>query len=163
MTKINITNSIIFVTDSIATSYIDDMEDDVAIDLAKTWIAMIICKLTWPMTWLLTCRVTSAPRPICGWAQFSMVHKLGPNISQPTINFQLTKFSTIYTAQIKIQHTNHPNFSTHLSKQKFQHKNNSITWITFSFSMALNQQITYTCFHLASLVVHCSIRNKKKW
>jgi len=27
--------------------------------------------------------------------------------------------------------------------------------------MALNQQITYICFHLASLVVHCSIRNKK--
>ena len=86
------------------------MEDDVAIDLAKTWIAMIICKLTWPMTWLLTWWVTSAPQPICGWAQLRMVHRLGPNISQPTISFQLTKFSTIYTAQIKIRATNSSNF-----------------------------------------------------
>ena len=54
MTKINITNSIIFVTDSIAMSHIDDMEDDVAVDLAMTWIAMMTCKLTWSMTWLLT-------------------------------------------------------------------------------------------------------------
>ena len=36
MTKINVINSIIFVTDSIAMSHIDDMEDDVAIDLAMT-------------------------------------------------------------------------------------------------------------------------------
>ena len=33
MTKINVTNSIIFVTDSIAISHIDDMEDDVAADM----------------------------------------------------------------------------------------------------------------------------------
>ena len=97
MTKINITNSIIFVTDSIAMSHIDDMEDDVAADMVMMWIAMMTCKLTWPMTWLLTWRVTSAPRPICEWAQFSLVHRLGPNISQPTINFQLTKISTIYS------------------------------------------------------------------
>ena len=54
MTKINITNSIIFVTDSIAMSHIDDIEDDVAVDLMMTWIAMMTCKLTWSMTWLLT-------------------------------------------------------------------------------------------------------------
>ena len=36
MTIINITNSIIFVTDSITMSHIDDMEDDVAVDLAMT-------------------------------------------------------------------------------------------------------------------------------
>ena len=34
MTKINITNSIIFVTDSIAMSHNEDMEDDVADDMA---------------------------------------------------------------------------------------------------------------------------------
>ena len=68
-----------------------------AADMVMTWIAMMTCKLTWPMTWLLTWRVTSAPRPICEWAQFSLVHRLGPNISQPTINFQLTKISTIYS------------------------------------------------------------------
>ena len=50
MTIINVTNNIIFVTDSIAISHIDDMEDDVAVDLAMTWIAM----MTWSMTWLLT-------------------------------------------------------------------------------------------------------------
>ena len=33
MTKINVTNSIIFVTDYIAISHIDDMEDDVAADM----------------------------------------------------------------------------------------------------------------------------------
>ena len=33
MTKINITNSIIFVTDYIAISHIDDMENDVAADM----------------------------------------------------------------------------------------------------------------------------------
>ena len=54
VTKINFTNSIIFVTDSIAMSHIDDMEDDVAGDLAMTWITMMMCKLTWSMTWLLT-------------------------------------------------------------------------------------------------------------
>ena len=54
MTKINVTNNIIFVTDSIAMSHIDDMEDDMAVDLAMTWIAMMMCKLTWSMTWLLT-------------------------------------------------------------------------------------------------------------
>ena len=52
MTKINVTNSIIFVTDSIAMSHIDDMEDDMAVDLAMTWIAM----MTWSITWLLTCQ-----------------------------------------------------------------------------------------------------------
>ena len=123
MTKINITNSIIFVIDSIAMSHIDDMEDNVAADMVMTWIAMMTCKLTWPMTWLLTWRVTSAPRPICEWAQFSLVHRLGPNISQPTINFQLTKFSTIYITQIKIQPTNsshffHPFIETKIPAQK---------------------------------------------
>ena len=52
MTKINVTNIIIFVTDSIAMSHIDDMEDDMAVDLAMTWIAM----MTWSITWLLTCQ-----------------------------------------------------------------------------------------------------------
>ena len=47
MTKINVTNSIIFVTDSIAMSHIDDMEDDVYVELVMTWIAM----MTWSMTW----------------------------------------------------------------------------------------------------------------
>jgi hypothetical protein len=46
MTKISVTNSIIFITDLIAMSHIDDMEDDVAVDLAMTWIAM--------MTWAIT-------------------------------------------------------------------------------------------------------------
>ena len=36
MTKINVTNSIIFVPDSIAMSPIDDMEDDVAADMEMT-------------------------------------------------------------------------------------------------------------------------------
>ena len=44
MTKINVTNSIIFVTDSITMSHIDDIEDDMAVDLAMTWIAMMMCK-----------------------------------------------------------------------------------------------------------------------
>ena len=35
MTKINVTNSIIFVTDSIAISHIDDMKGDVAVDMAS--------------------------------------------------------------------------------------------------------------------------------
>jgi len=38
MTKINVTNSIIFVTDSIAMSRIDDMEDDVAADMVMMWL-----------------------------------------------------------------------------------------------------------------------------
>ena len=42
ITKINVTNSIIFVIDSIAMSHIDDMEDDVAADMVMTW--------TWMMT-----------------------------------------------------------------------------------------------------------------
>ena len=50
MTKENVINSIIFIMDSIVISHIDDMEDDVAVDLAMTWIAMITCKLTWSMT-----------------------------------------------------------------------------------------------------------------
>ena len=41
MTKINVTNSIIFVTDNIAISHIDDMEDDVAADMVMMWL------LTW--------------------------------------------------------------------------------------------------------------------
>ena len=41
MTIINITNSIIFITDSIATSHNDDMKDDVAVDLTVMWIAMM--------------------------------------------------------------------------------------------------------------------------
>ena len=60
MTKINITNSIIFVTDSIAMSHIDDMKDDVAADMVMTWMAVMTCKLTWTMTWLLT----SATQPM---------------------------------------------------------------------------------------------------
>ena len=48
MTKINVTNSIIFVTDSIAMSHNDDIKDDVAADMAMT------CKFTWSMTWLPT-------------------------------------------------------------------------------------------------------------
>ena len=51
MTKINITNSIIFVTDSIAILHIDDMEDDVGADMVMTWMAMMTCELTWMMTW----------------------------------------------------------------------------------------------------------------
>ena len=54
MMKINVTNSIIFVTDSIAMSHIDDMEDDEAVDLEMTWIEMMTCTLSWSMTWLLT-------------------------------------------------------------------------------------------------------------
>ena len=54
MTKINVTNSTIFVTDSIAMSHIDDMDDDVAVDTMMTWMAMMMCKLTWMMTWLVT-------------------------------------------------------------------------------------------------------------
>ena len=81
--EINITNSIIFITDSIAMSHIDDMEDDVAVDLAMTWIAMMTCKLTWSMTWLLpwhmTWRVTSAAQPMSGWAQFKVGHQIGPD------------------------------------------------------------------------------------
>jgi len=33
MTKINVTNNIIFITDLIIMSHIDDMEDDVAVDM----------------------------------------------------------------------------------------------------------------------------------
>ena len=50
MTKINVIINIIFVTDSIAMSHIDDIEDDVAIDLAMTWIAMMTCQLMWQVT-----------------------------------------------------------------------------------------------------------------
>jgi hypothetical protein len=50
MMKINVTNNIIFVTDSIAMSHVDDMEDDVAVDLAMTWIAMTMYQLTWSIT-----------------------------------------------------------------------------------------------------------------
>ena len=46
MTKINVTNSIIFVTDSFTVSFNDDMKDDVAVDLTVTWIAMMTCLLT---------------------------------------------------------------------------------------------------------------------
>ena len=51
MTKINVTNSIIFVTDSIAISHIDDMKGDVAVDMAMTWMAIMMCNLTWLLTW----------------------------------------------------------------------------------------------------------------
>ena len=57
MTKINVTNIIIFVTDSIAMSHIDDMEDDVAADMVMTWMTVMTSKLTWTMTWLLTWKV----------------------------------------------------------------------------------------------------------
>ena len=57
MTKINVTNSIIFVTDLIAMSHIDDIEDDVAADMVMTWMAVIACKLMWTVTWLLTWKV----------------------------------------------------------------------------------------------------------
>ena len=60
MMKINVINSIIFFTDSIAMSHIDDMEDDVAADMVMTWMAVMTCKLTWTMTWLLT----SATQPM---------------------------------------------------------------------------------------------------
>jgi len=36
MTKINIMNNVIFVTDSTTMSHIDDMKDDRAIDMALT-------------------------------------------------------------------------------------------------------------------------------
>ena len=39
--KINATNSIIFVTDSIAPSHNGDIKDDVAVDLTMMWIAMM--------------------------------------------------------------------------------------------------------------------------
>ena len=51
MTKINVMNSIIFVTDSIAMPYIYDMEDDVAANMVMTWMTMMTCKFTWSMTW----------------------------------------------------------------------------------------------------------------
>ena len=60
MTKINVTNIIIFITDSIAMSHIDDMEDGVAADMMMTWMAVMTYKLTWTMTWLLT----SATQPM---------------------------------------------------------------------------------------------------
>jgi len=41
MTKINVTNSKIFITDSIAMSHNGDMKDDVAVDLTVMWIAMM--------------------------------------------------------------------------------------------------------------------------
>ena len=47
MTKINVTNSISFVTDLIAMSHNGDMKNDVAVDLMMTWIAM----MTWLLTW----------------------------------------------------------------------------------------------------------------
>ena len=46
MTKINVTNNIIFVTDSIAMSHNEDMENNVATDMAMTWITMMTCNLT---------------------------------------------------------------------------------------------------------------------
>jgi hypothetical protein len=61
MMKINI-------TDSITTSHIDDMEDDVddnvdmfdvvaddkTADMVMMWMEIMMCTLTWPMTCLLT-------------------------------------------------------------------------------------------------------------
>ena len=79
MTKINVTNSIIFVTDSIAMSHIDDMEDDMAVDLAMTWIVMMTCKLTWSMTWPVTWKVVLTWRLMCMMTLHSQpILKLGP-------------------------------------------------------------------------------------
>ena len=50
MMKVNVTNSVIFVIDSIATSHIDDIEDDVADDMAMMRMATMICTLTWRIT-----------------------------------------------------------------------------------------------------------------
>ena len=47
MTKINVTNIIIFVTDSIVMSHNGDIKDDMAVDLMMMWIAM----MTWLLTW----------------------------------------------------------------------------------------------------------------
>ena len=126
---------------------------------------MMTCKLTWPMTWLLTWRVTSAPRPICEWAQFSLVHRLGPNISQPTINFQLTKISTIYSPNKNSAHQFIPFFPP-----IYRNKNPSTKIIASHesrfHSASIQHRIKSTdhihFFHLVSLAVHCSIRNKKK-
>jgi len=49
--KINVTNSIIFVTKSFATSHIDDIKNDVADDIAMMWMAIMMCKLTWLLAW----------------------------------------------------------------------------------------------------------------
>jgi len=48
MTKINITNSVIFFTDSIVMSHIDDVEDDVADNIVMMWMAMM---MSWLLTW----------------------------------------------------------------------------------------------------------------
>ena len=56
--------------DSIVMSHIDDMEDDVAVDLTMTWIAMMMCKFTWSKTWKvvlmwqLMCPMTLHSQPI---------------------------------------------------------------------------------------------------
>jgi len=42
--KINVTNNIIFITNSFATSHIDGMKNDVADDMAMMWMAIIMCK-----------------------------------------------------------------------------------------------------------------------
>jgi len=64
MTKINVTNSIIFVTDSIAISHIDDMEDDVAADIVMMWLLTWKVRLTWQVTWQVTWLLTSATQPM---------------------------------------------------------------------------------------------------
>ena len=75
MTKINVTNSIIFVTDSIATSHNGDMKDDVAVDLTVTWIVM----MTWLLTWQW-CGQWRGNRTWCGkWHQQHSPQVDGPN------------------------------------------------------------------------------------
>ena len=64
MTKINVTNSIIFVTDYIAISHIDDMEDDVAADIVMMWLLTWKVRLTWQVTWQVTWLLTSATQPM---------------------------------------------------------------------------------------------------
>ena len=64
MTKINVTNSIIFVTDSIAISHIDDMEDDVAANIVMMWLLTWKVRLTWQVTWQVTWLLTSATQPM---------------------------------------------------------------------------------------------------
>ena len=91
MTKINVTD---VVTDNATCSTINDMDIDVAADVASDVAGDddVYMSMMWKV--LVTWQVTSAPQPISGWIQFCVGHKLGPNISQPAINFQLTKFST---------------------------------------------------------------------
>ena len=74
------------VADDVAANVASYVAGDDDVYMSMMWKVV----LTWRMMW----QVTSAPHPISGWTKFNVGHKLGPNISQPTINFQLTKFST---------------------------------------------------------------------